>query len=314
MKACFFLLFVFTAVQGMAQSADLRQHELFFEQQSRAYQDWLQQTGLSQALRLHEVQVLREGVLLNLQFATAQADSVSALWYGAKDAYEADHLLTLEEALFLKMLRLLDLQSDQALLQIRSDYRGLGTEYFLKIYTEAGHLQTDQNFSKGYFDKIELALTAARGAISDGQLAAGTLARRDIYKRVQGFVEQQYRPKADCPDSRPTIDAFLSMNDKLLVSVSGLCREVLTQQDELLFCRVLKRLRQDCSSVKRESLHFEFDFDETSGRLYCQLDGKYSNDYLLYHGKVRDMDDGFEDFLQAYGDRFLQTLKIWMEK
>lgn len=314
MKQFLFLLLLLTCGPAFAQPASLDQHQPFFEQQSREYQGWLDETRLSQVFHLRNIQVFREGLMVNLQFTSAHPDTVAASWYAAKEAYEADKLLTLEEALFLKLLRLMDLQSDQAILQIRSDYRGLATEYFLKIYTEDGHLKTDQNFSKGYFDKIQISLAAGRPAVRNRALEAAGGSKEEVYNRVRQFVAQKYRTNKDCPDSRPEIDAFFSLKDKLLVSVSGLCREVLTQQNELLFCQVLKRLDQDCSSVKRESLHFEFDFDEASGRLYCQLDGKYSNDYLLFHGKVQDMDDDFESFLQAYGDDFLKALKQWIEQ
>lgn len=309
------VLFLLTCLQAGAQPADdLRSHEDFFQQQSQPYQSWLKQTGLDQALTVYEVQVFEQGVLLNLQFTSPHPDTVAASWFAAKAAFEADNLLTLEEALFLKLLRLFDLQSTQAFLQIRSDYRGLLTEYYVKVYTEDGQLKTDQNFSKGYFDKIEISLSADAAPVSERELSAATRSKKEIYQLVQQFVEVQYPAKADCPEGEPVIDAFFSLNDKLLVSVSGLCREVLVEQDELLFCKVLRRLRQDCSSVKRETLHFEFDFDEKSRRLYCQLDGKYSNDYLLFHGKVQDMDDEFESFLQDYGDNFLKTLKTWIEQ
>lgn len=299
-------------LQVNAQPVDLSQHQNFFQQQSQVYQNWLEKLGLTQAFSVKEVQVFEAGMMLNLQFVSSHPDTLTQVWESVKVAFEKESLVTLEEALFLKVLRLMDLRSDQAAVQISNDYTGLRTEYYIRIYTEDGMLKVDKNLSKGFFELIQLDLMTPERRANESELKR--LSKTQVHGLIKTFIDEKFKGKQSCPKVKPSIDAFSSLNDKLLINVSGLCREVLSEEEDKIFCAILNRLKLDCSSVEREALHFEFYFDEDSKKLYCQLDGKYSNDYLLFQGKVRDMDDKFEDFLITYGENFLKALKKWIEE
>ena len=316
MKIIFLISGLFYAFALQGQPFDLTKHQAFFQHQAQAYQAWLDHSNLSRAFRVHDIEVLKEGVALNLRFVSSESDVLSRTWLGVKEKYEKTHLVDLEEALFLKMLRLFDLTSQQAFLQIRNTYEPTGHKYFVKIYTLDNKLEIASSFPKGFFGKIEVELNLAVPAITDRDLDIPTLTKAEVYDRIYQFIELEYKGSQECQDNTPIIDAFFSLNDKLLVNILGLCRAVLDEEEELLFCDILKRLSWDCSSVKRETLIFEFEFDTKSKRIYCQLDGKYSNDYLLFHGKVRDMDDDprFEKLLQSHGENFLKALKQWIER
>ncbi len=308
------LLFWLALAPCCLGAQDLTQHQGFFEAQALEYQEWLGRTALSEVLAVHEVQVMAEGVALNLRLVAADPDSLSAKWEGAKGAFAAQNRLELEEALFLKMLRLFDLQSRQAFLQIKPHYRAVGSPYYIKAFTEDGVFKTLQSLPKGFFDKVEIGLQLPDKPNSQAVVGAGSKAGT-FYELVRQFIEAEYGPPRGCEGQAPRVDAFYSTDGKLLVNVSGLCGEVL-RADELLFCSILRRLQVDCETVKRESLSFEFDYDTQSGRLYCQLDGKYSNDYLFYQGSPQDMDNdpGFEELLKAHGEAFLKKLKLWIEQ
>lgn len=315
MKILSLILFLFVEANMYGQKTGLTNYIDFFQQQKEAYQAWLDSTNLSCVFAVHGIEVLREGVILNLLFKSSNPDTLSASWFAAKEDFEANNLLTLEEGLFMKMIRLFDLNSNQAVLQIKNSYRQYGEIYYLKTYTLEGRLKATQNFSRGFFDKIKVDLNLISKESNNDKLNSRMDSKNEIYNRILQFIELKYKKTKNCAEMAPNIDAFHSLNNKFLVNVSGLCREVLGE-DELLFCSILKRLNLDCEAVKREDLNFEFDFDTESSKIYCQLDGKYSDDYLLFHGKVRDMDDdpAFEKLLKDHGENFLKSLKQWIEQ
>jgi len=292
-------------------SQALTEHRAFFEEQRQEYQDWLQRSGFSKVCTVHSMELVDQGVSLNLQFATS-VDSIWSYWKSGKEAFEADHLLQLEEALFFKMVRLFDLKAAQAFLQIQSGYGVAKDNYYIKIYTKEGELKVLENLPRGFFDRIELGLQSSYGGQGSKVIIGGQEA---LYSLVQQFMQEEYNGEKGCAGEAPYLDAVQAMDGKLMINVEGLCSEVL-RQDKLMYCEILKRLKFDCSTVKRESLAFVFDYDTDSQRLYCVIEGKYSSDYFFYRGSPQDMDDdpGFERLLDTYGKQFLQELKRWIEQ
>ena len=304
-----------------SQSIDLNRYTIFFDTQAVVYQTWLETIRLDDVFIVEGTEVMGNQVQLKLKFTTTNPDSIAGSWNAARTAYYEKYQSGVEAALFKKLLTLFDLSSNQATISICNSFHFLEKDLCLNIYIEDGNLILDDQLSgKGFDDKIPITLNLNLKEQSESSKAINwQLKEANIFDDLVEFVKNKFDNPQNClKNKKPKFDVFYTGGSnlkKLNINVTGLCKEVLEEQEDLLICAFMKKLNQDCEAIKREDLEFGFYLDEKNDQILitCIIEGKYSNDYLLFHGKPIDMDDDFGALLESFGSKFVTELVLWIE-
>ncbi len=313
MKKTPILLLLFFYVQTYAQSVDLRDRRAFFQQQSQVYQKWLEQNALDQVFVLYGApEVYEVGVILKLQFTMSDPAKLSDSWFTARENFKQENNLNLEEILFLKLLNLFDLRAHQVKLKIKNDYSGLITQYGVEMDYSQEEVRVKQSFPRGTFTDRRIPPPT----VKTRDLQLPKLTKKEVYKKIQTFIKEEYQSEKNikkriCLNDTPKISPLNPNTEKLIITVSGLCEEVVKSPQKLFFCETFKRLQLNCSPVNQEKLIFIFKFDESNNKITSQLEGQYRIDYIFFRGKEIDMDDASED---EYLSKFLDKLIPWLQK
>lgn len=111
-------ILLFSSPDILAQSPDLRQDQAFFDQQLPVFQGWLEETGLSPALRAGRVLADSQKVTLFLHLEYADRDTTVSAWNQLRRDFQENSALALEERLFFKMAFVMELPFEKAELRI----------------------------------------------------------------------------------------------------------------------------------------------------------------------------------------------------
>ncbi len=114
----FFGLLHLSYIQLNAQKFDLRGNQAFFDQQLPVYQEWMEETGLSPALKASHVVVDSQKVRLVLVLDFADRDTAASAWNQLRQDFQKTSALALEERLFFKMAFVMELTLEQTELRI----------------------------------------------------------------------------------------------------------------------------------------------------------------------------------------------------
>lgn len=214
-----FLLTCLAFTTASAQKDDLREDSLFFLEQEKNYQSWLNATGLGKSFSSKGLYILENSIVLQLEFLSAPEDT--AIW--ALKRLRSDYLLQsgfpLEEELFYRMVSLLEITPPQAIIQIRNtpgtdglpaiDFRieydlieqRVGTKGFLRstvkdsVFIPAFALSTSYNQSNKWID-VNTVSDNRRYAIS--QKIAAKFSEYFAQKTERRFIIPRCRNPVMC--------------------------------------------------------------------------------------------------------------------
>lgn len=312
----------------MAQPSGSASNKAFYEQQKAVYQEWLNQAGLGQIIRVKEIGLSRDTLNLYLtvynpnipQKGKDGAGYFFTNFRNARKKFQANNSLSLEQQLFLKLLHIMEVDPAKASVQLYDNYDVsqpiLG---FYGIYYEDQQIQVDSSGFKGTDHSVPVYLVVKESAES-GTTVREQVSPSRVFSCIKSFFNQRIQTQAetnDCTGFQATYNAFRIDENKYQFSVKPLCKEVLSHQNKPAICDWLNRMGFNCTTIKREWLTYVFTVKPSQNgyQLDCYIDGKCKSPEVFTgtHYKIIDHDKASKAILQEYGDELLDDLRSYLE-
>jgi len=305
-------------VMAFGQVEDLTKDLPFFTQQMDNYQRWLNQSGLGELLKVEDINVEKDRLSLYLSFPFEDIDSVMTAWGALKEGYEVNSLITLEQALFYKMIHFMEVRQAMADVQIFDTYDLKKEPLFMRaIYFEDDSVQVEENNPKSEIREVKIQAVSFENK-KDASLEEiqKTYSKEWVFDIVYSYAEERFcescYENTNCSDRIPEI-RVLEQNDVLRFEVTDLCREVIVDARNTPICRILNLVGRDCNWVKREKLEFIFTYTPNNEGflLGVEIDGKYGSGRYdkVPRGGYYSMDIDYDGYLKDYADVFSNQLK-----
>ena len=294
---------------------------VFFNQKADTYQEWLNKTGLGIAIQVTKVRLKKEDTELELllRLHSTDLDTAIALWNRAKDDYRLTTDQPLEEKLFQTFVSFMEIPPAQGNVQLYVlDEDGAYIPcFYVGIWEEDGSIRSDSKMRECRDKTLDIPLKplslqkTPRGKTTDipiGRSSAG------VFDGIMAFLNSRYGA-TKCHDRRPVIEEELRTESFLRVSLSDLCRVVLTDEENSPWCTLVEAMGWKCTDVRRERLEFEFSYLAGSNHLSGRLVGKFgSGVYRPRKSGYMDMEPDFNDYLDSFHRKFQKELKAYLEK
>lgn len=285
----------------------------FFEEQAKAYQRWLDHSGLGTVLKVQEIDIQEKHLSIYLAFHLSTIDGIANSWKHLKTDFEANHPLTLEQQLFYKATTMMEVRQELIDIQVYDTY-DLRKEplFFRGIFFEDGGVKVETSDPRS--EIRDIAVTRAdlsnRREVSAAAFQK-RYSRRQVYSDIITYVKRRFERDV-CDDRYPQVRVL--ENDQVLrFEVEDLCREVLTDEANPVLADVIGIFGYDLNWVKRELLTFTIIHQPiTDGfRLSIEIDGKYGSGIYstVSRGGYLNMEIDFDDYLERYADRFKTDLQ-----
>ncbi len=297
---------LFLAAPLLAQREDLTHDSTFFHKQAVLYQRWLDHSGLGKTLHVKTVVVETQRVTLFLAFPNEQADSVTAAWVQLKKDYaDLNTGLSLEQALFYKMLQLMELRESAANVQLFDTYDTRKEPCFYReIQVKDASLHIDSSGCKSKPVNVYISpsdLKRARKPSNSAFLRQYT--QQYVFDKVYQYARQRYE-KETCFARHPKVSPPQINGNVMRFEVTDLCREVLKHAQNPDLCAFLNKYVKPCNWITREKLTFIFVYipKDNAFHLNCELDGKVGSGYYdeVGRGGYLDMEIDFDGYLTDY--------------
>lgn len=312
----FFLFLSPLLVSGQVE--DLTKDLPFFTGQMDKYQRWLDRSGLGDLLEVEDIKVEPERLSLYLSFPFEDIDSVMTAWESLKDGFEANSPLTLEQALFYKLIHFMEIRQSMADVQIFDTYNLKNEPLFMRaIYFEDGEVKVEESNPRAEKREVAIRAVSFRDMKEPSVEAVQERYPRDqVFELIYDYAQERFCRRCyedtNCSGRQPHI-RLLEQSTVMRFEVTDLCREVLTDAANPTLCRILDGIGYDCNWVRREKLEFTFTYtpDDEGFLLGVEIDGKYGSGRYdqVPRGGYYSMEVDFDDYLEDYADTLSTTLK-----
>ena len=294
---------------------------VFFQQKSVAYQRWLDQTGLGESIRVTKVRLNKEDteVELLLRANSTNQDTAIALWNRANEDYLRAAGRPLEAALFQTFAAIMEIPPAQGNVQVYLlDANGAYIPcFYVGIWEDQGEIRTDvrQRECKSMEHNIVLKPRPLRKTVQGQTLEISrTLDSKQVFDSIETFLKKKYT-KTNCYDRYPKLRVELRTETVLKISISDLCKLVLTDEEKSAWCALMEALGGNCNDTRRERLEFTFRYLSGSNELSGELTGKFgSGVYRPRESGYMDMEPDFSDYLKDFHLKFQGELKAHLNK
>lgn len=317
-------LLIFYYSFSSAQTSDsLSKYADFFRQQTHTYQRWLDQNGFGQTLRVQEVEVRNDDlVILYLGFHTENADTVIAQWNKLKEDYQAvDSSVTLEKELFNKMTWYLDITPKQGELRLFNTYNLDSIACFkAKIYFQNDSIKTYQGLCKNEIRSIAVRSADLQKA---GKKTSTTAFKKQftknaVFDSLVPYLRSRYE-RQNCDMRQPAFQLH-GHSEEIHFVVTDLCKEVLYDESNPWWCEVLKSWAcEGCKNcIKRERLDVHIYYGATTDGFTLKLDVAASYGSGWYD-KPRDngyhnLELDYPQYLRQYADKLSKEIFDFLTK
>lgn len=293
----------------------------FFNQKLSVYQNWLDKTNLGKALKVTKVRLKKDSTELELllRIHSTNLDTAIALWNRAKDDYQLNTGKPLEEKLFQTFADFMEIPPAQGNVQVYVlDADGAYIPcFYVGIWEENGSIRSDARMRECKDKPIDVQLRplplrqTKKGKTTE---IKRQLSSQEVFDGIEAFIKAKYL-QSNCYDRYPEYLVEVRNETFLRVSVSDLCRVVLTDEKKGLWCSTVEALGGKCNDVRRERLEFEFSYLSGSNSLNGRLTGKFgSGVYRPRKSGYLDMEPDFNDYLDTFHLKFQQELKTYLEQ
>ena len=306
----FFLFLSPLLVSGQVE--DLTKDLPFFTGQMDNYQRWLDQSGLGDLLEVEDIKVEPEHLSLYLSFPFEDIDAVMTAWESLKDGFESNSPLTLEQALFYKLIHFMEIRQSMADVQIYDTYNLKNEPLFMRaIYFAEGQVKVERSSPRSKTRHIVLKPDPNGGKSASVMAFQQACSQAVLFEQVLAYAEARYEA-SPCKGTTPTVTVLESEN-VLRFEVTNLCREVLIDEAQPTLCSVLQTFGYPCDWAKRELLTFTVACRPINEgvELSIEIDGKYGSGLYerVRRGAYLSMELDFDDYLERYADTFRESLK-----
>ena len=292
-----------TTLSGLCRldAQSLLADQAFFVQTGKnEYQEWLNDSGIGQVIKVRSVEVSEDQVILFLAFYAEDLNYCIAAWRQLKKDFAAKKAISLEQALFYKMIVMMDVPQEQAIIRIYSTLEDQDY-YFGGIHFEKGQVRVlDQLNSRSETRFVEVSPTNLDSL--KGEAKARFYKKYDkakIFNLVLNYAKDKY-PNI-CGEKGGGEIQVLEKGVVLRFRVDDLCREILKSSRNPWYCRFF-----NCNYIKRERITFLVTYSkmERGVQIGVEVDGRYSSGYYKEVGRkgYHLMDDNFKEDLEEYAD------------
>jgi hypothetical protein len=309
------LFLLFASITLVAQKEDLTRDTAFFKAQGLEYQRWLVHTGMGNSLQVRIVEVEPQQVALYLQFPTTNADSARAYWGRVKQDYARLNTgLTLEQALFYKMVYMMELRQSYANVQLYDTYDTRVEPCFYRgIYMKDGHLVVDSSGCKSKPADVYLSPGDLPGlkkpSLSEFRRK---YTQEYVFDRVYEYAKTRYEQQV-CVNRYPKVGSPQIDGNVMRFEVIDLCREVLKDAKNDPICKFINDRGFPCNWTIREKLTFTFVYKVQDGGFWlkCDIEGKVGSGFHDEVGRsgYLNMEIDFDGYLEDYATRFQNDLR-----
>ena len=309
-------------------SVNLAKDLPFFQEKAKHYQRWLNAKEMGKYLKVDSVWLEKEKELgLFLSLRTVDPDTAIMIWEGLEKGYsEANKGAAIGESLFRTFVRFMEVPSRQANVQVyfpAQDGYGYDRCFYIWFWEEEGKIEMEKrlNDCRGP-QPIEIQIIKLRKDGASARLVSNTPAHAgEVFKKVLKYARERYEePKDGCENRYPkvVVNGRDSSEFKMSFVVTDLCREVLIEEKQPIWCRIMRMLSVNCNNMRRERLEFTLTYSGSPEGYFLtgEITGKYgSGIYRPRAGGYLDMEPDFEeDFLLPYVDKFQKDLKWYLER
>ena len=323
----FFIVFFFCQTPLFSQEY-LATDYAFFQKKANLYHRWLDAKGMGEVLQVDKVEMKKNGMELELflSLKTTDPDSAAALWRGLEQkVISTNRHKKIGEVLYGTFIRLMEIPSAQGNVQVyfpRKEGGGYNPCFYVWLWEENGKVLEESRINNCRAQDLEIPVTisALKKMAAKGELRVYRKADAQVvFDKVIEYARAQYEQQKDnCEERSPRVEEEDRTDYALKFTVTDLCREVLTDESQSLWCDFVELWWGPCNDMRRERLEFSFKYSltETGYVLTGELTGKFGSG--VYRPRISgymDMEPDFEDdFLKPYVRRFQQKLKNHLEK
>ena len=309
------LLLLLSTSPLLAQREDLTKDKAFFHKQGLLYQQWLDHSGLGKTLHVKTVEVEPQQVALYLAFPNENADSVGAAWKQLSKDYSALNTgLSLDQALFYKMVHLMELRQSAANLQLYDTYDTRKEPCFYRaVFIKDGTFHIDSSACKSKSLDIYMSPSDLKAAKKPSNAAfQKQYTQSYVFDKIHLYAKRRYEQNT-CAQRNPKVSAPQIDGNVLRFEVTDLCKEVLKDTRDNAFCAFLNKYVKPCNWIQREKLTFTFVYQakDNAFQLKCELEGKIGSGYYdtVGRGGYLDMEIDFDGYLSDYATKLQYELK-----
>ena len=303
-----------------AQTEDLTQDQTFFEEQSKAYDQWLDASGLGSLLSVKEIKVEPNALSVYLTFSNEEVNYVVNAWETLKTDFEAREPLTLEQQLFYKALHYMQVDQEQLDIQLYDTYDLSKTPLFFRaIYFSDGKVKVAEDNPKAVIRKVsipkpQLALSSNGTEVALKQ----DLEEAYIYRKILQKARAYYEAEDKKVDGRVPVFKPLGQLDQLRFEVADLTREVVTDARRSYFCSLLRRLDYNCNWSPREVLTYTISYEDKEDELTLkiEIDGRLGSGVYANARRRSYISLDVEHYpqLEAYAEQMRERIYSWLTR
>lgn len=278
------------------------------------FEQHLNDIGIGKLLKVHQVEESTDKSVIYLSFPFKSQDTIQVVWSLLRTAFAKENAISLEQHLFYKMVEILNVDQENASIQIYDTYDISEAPCFSEgIYFDLGEVKVDETRCKSAITefKLDAKIDIPKIGVS-GSLSGLFPNRSSIIDNLDKFAVENFLDFT-C-NGRIDNLGKLENQEVLRFSLQNICIENLKKTKPLL-CELLSGEDYDCQSqVNKLILYFTISLPRKStSTILIDIAGKYgigdspSEEYIW-------MNKSYHYFFQEIAKEFLQDFNLWQFK
>ncbi|GAB5555551.1 MAG: hypothetical protein Sapg2KO_51420 [Saprospiraceae bacterium] len=318
MNLKFIILCFLLPLCAIAQQEDLTKDKIFFEEQAKSYNQWLQSTGLGSLLSVKEIEVESNTLSIYLAFPDEEINFVVNAWNKLKTEFELNVSMTLEQQLFYKALHYMQVEQEQMDLQLYDTYDLAKTPLFFRgIYFAEGQVKVEEDNPKSVIREVSIPKPplTSNSNVAEVQLKQD-LSKELVFRKILQQANIFYSEEDKKVNGRIPVFRPLGELDQLRFEISDLTSEVVTDQRQSFFCSLIRRLDYPCNWSPREVLTYTISYEDKGEALALkiEIDGRLGSGVYANARRRSYISLDVEHYpqLEAYAEQMRELIYSWL--
>lgn len=284
------------------------------------YQNWLQNTGLSDILNVNKIDIYDNQLALYLEISGKNEQEKLNQWFSLRKHYEENKAFPIHEQLYKNMISIYKISPDKANIQIWE-----GEYYFMIYYNESSkQIMFEESKLRSQIEYTTVNISNSDILIYSIQEKNPNIqkTKKLLYQRILDFSKSYYKSKVPSI-SRDFSQESISATRPLIFTVNNMRNEVLYDADNSFLCDMINWFYDEEDEVDcrpREFLEIEItaeiikttenNQDKYIAEIKCEITGKYApttgGDNPDYYN---DMEADYSYYLEKYTKKFTQQIE-----
>ncbi len=274
------------------------------------FQEHLNDIGIGQLLNVHQVEETNDKAVIYLSLPFKGPDTIQVIWSLLRNAFAKENTISLEQHLFYKMVEILNVNQENASIQIYDTYDIREVPCFSEgIYFDVGEVKTNETRCKSAISEFKIGDNINIPKMGVSRSLSGFFAsRKSLIDSLEKFAAENLLDFT-CKGRIDNLEK-LETQEVLRFTLKNICVENLKNTKPLL-CELLSGEDYDCQSqVNKLILYFTISWHEESiSTISIDIAGKYGvGDSPL--GEYMWMNKSYHSFFQEIAKKFLKDFNI----